>query len=85
MTAPDHARIVVPARRDGASVYFLKKGACRERSTNPAAPAERLPVVGIEGLTFTRDLFIVYEESRVARPLLREFVAFARTWARDRE
>ncbi|MDY7041177.1 MAG: selenium metabolism-associated LysR family transcriptional regulator [Chloroflexota bacterium] len=71
---------VVQAIRDGLGIGFVSAFAITR-----VPPAERLPVVGIEGLTFTRDLFIVYEESRVARPLLREFVAFARTWARDRE
>ncbi|MBC7250592.1 MAG: LysR family transcriptional regulator [Anaerolineae bacterium] len=71
---------VIQAIRDGLGIGFVSALAVTR-----VPPAERLPVVAIEGLKFTRELFIVYEELHVTTPLLREFVAFARQWARERE
>lgn len=71
---------VIQAIRDGLGIGFVSALAVTR-----VPPAERLPVVTIEGLRFTRELFIVYEELSVTTSLLREFVAFARQWARERE
>ncbi len=42
---------------------------------------DQVRAVPIEGLSLSRDLYIAYDEGRISTPLLREFLAFARTWA----
>jgi len=71
---------VVQAIRDELGIGFVSAFAVTR-----VPPAERLPVVAIEGLTLTRDLFVVYDEARITTHLLREFVTFAREWTRERE
>jgi len=65
---------VVQAVRDQLGIGFVSK-----RAIARVPPAERLPTVVIEELTFVRDLFIVYEAARVTSPLSRAFLAFVRT------
>lgn len=71
---------VVQAIRDGLGIGFVSAFAVTR-----VPPTERLPVVAIEGLTLTRDLFVVYDEARITTHLLRAFVAFAREWAQGRD
>jgi DNA-binding transcriptional LysR family regulator len=63
---------VVQAIRDRLGIGFVS-----QRAVARVPPAERLPTVTIEGLTFARDLFIVYEAARMTTPLLEAFLAFA--------
>jgi DNA-binding transcriptional LysR family regulator len=71
---------VVQAIRDGLGIGFVSAFAVTR-----VPPAERLPVVTIEGLALARDLFVVYDETRITTNLLRAFVTFAREWAQGRE
>jgi DNA-binding transcriptional LysR family regulator len=64
---------VVQAIRDRLGIGFVSR-----RAIARVPPAERLPTVVIEGLTFVRDLFVVYDAARVTSPLLQAFLAFAR-------
>lgn len=64
---------VVQAIRDGLGVGFVS-----QRAIARVPPAERLPTVAVEGLAFTRELFIIYDAARVNTPLLRAFLAFVR-------
>ena len=64
---------VVQAIRDRLGIGFVSR-----RAVVRVPPAERLPTVAIEGLTFSRILFIVYLAARITSPLLRAFLAFAR-------
>ncbi len=43
----------------------------------------QLCTVSIEGLSLTRNLFIVYEEGQLSTRLRQEFLAFVREWARS--
>lgn len=64
---------VVQAIRDRLGIGFVSR-----RAVVRVPPAERLPTVAIEGLEFSRYLFIVYLAARITSPLLRAFLAFAR-------
>jgi DNA-binding transcriptional LysR family regulator len=64
---------VVQAIRDRLGIGFVSR-----RAIARVPPAERLPVVAIEGLTLPRDLFVVYKPVHVTSPLLRAFLAFVR-------
>jgi len=64
---------VVQAIRDRLGIGFVSR-----RAIARVPPAERLPTVVIEGLTFVRDLFVVYDTARATSPLLQAFLAFAR-------
>jgi len=64
---------VVQAIRDRLGIGFVSR-----RAVVRVPPAERLPTVAIEGLTFSRILFIVYLAARITSPLRRAFLAFAR-------
>jgi DNA-binding transcriptional LysR family regulator len=71
---------VAQAIRDRLGIGFVSAFAVTR-----VPPAERLPVVPIEGLALARDLFVVYDETRITTNLLRAFVAFAREWTPGRE
>jgi len=62
---------IVQAVRDRLGIGFIS-----QRAIDHVPPAERLPSVPIEGLRFTRDLFIVYDAARLTSPLSRAFLAF---------
>lgn len=64
---------VVQAVRDRLGIGFVS-----QRAIARVPPAERLPTVDIEGLTFARDLFIAYKAERATAPLPRAFLALAR-------
>lgn len=64
---------VVQAIRDRLGIGFVSR-----RAIARVPPAERLPSVVIEGLTFVRHLFVVYDTTQVTSPLLQAFLAFAR-------
>ena len=62
---------VVKAVRDGLGIGFVSVY---------AAASESLPVVRIQGLDLTRELYMAYEPGRATSGLLRAFLAFARAW-----
>ncbi len=64
---------VVQAIRDRLGIGFVSR-----RAIARVPPAERLPTVAIEGLTFARDLFMVYQAARADSPLVCAFLTFAR-------
>jgi DNA-binding transcriptional LysR family regulator len=64
---------VVQAIRDRLGIGFVSR-----RAIARVPPAERLPTVVIEGLTFVRHLFVVYDTTQVTSPLLQAFLVFAR-------
>jgi DNA-binding transcriptional LysR family regulator len=67
---------VVQAIRDQLGIGFVS-----QRAIVHASSAERLSTVEIEGLRFTRHLFIIYETTCITSPLLRTFLAFVRETA----
>ncbi len=64
---------IVQAIRDGLGVGFVS-----QRAIARVPPTERLPTVAVEGLTFTRELFIIYNAAQIKTPLLHAFLAFVR-------
>jgi len=64
---------VVQAIRDELGIGFVS-----QRAIARVPPAERLPTVAVEGLTFTRELFIIYDAAQINTPLLHAFLVFVR-------
>jgi molybdate transport repressor ModE-like protein len=64
---------VVQAIRDRLGIGFVS-----QRAVSRVPPAERLPTVTIEGLSFAREIFVVYDEKRMEAPLLGAFLEFVR-------
>jgi DNA-binding transcriptional LysR family regulator len=64
---------VVQAVRDRLGIGFVSR-----RAIARVPSVERLPTVVIKGLTFVRDLFIVYEAARLTSSLSRAFLVFVR-------
>lgn len=64
----------------GLGISFISRFAAEK-----GLELDKIRSVPIEKLTLKRDLYIIYQEQRMATGLLKEFLSFVQIWSRDQE